>query len=166
MFFLLWLDYLAKNKSKELQWQEKKRKKRRTKNCGIFGKGEYRCQHKNLDSTISLRSNWQPYYFPQSVTWPGRARRGNAPLKNCRLAPNNFIWNFFWLHLRLMYPQNVTICHNWGYKPKTFSALFARSIVLYPHFHSSGAVSDYNVSWVRWLVTIVPLKFLSRPQSA
>ena len=30
-------------------------------------------------------------------------------------------------------------------------------------FHSSGAVSDCKVSWVRWLVTIAPLKFLSPP---
>jgi len=28
-----------------------------------------------------------------------------------------------------------------------------------PHFHSSGAVSDSSISWVRWLVTIPPPKF-------
>ena len=40
-----------------------------------------------------------------------------------------------------MYPQNVTI----GVQPKFFSVRFARSFVLYPHIHSSGAVSLQSV---------------------
>jgi len=80
------------------------------------------------------------------------ARGSNCP-QTAVLPPNKFTWKTFWFHLRLMYPQNVTM----GVKNE-FLARFAAS-------YSSGAVSDCD----GWLSTVtsnychLPLKMFSRP---
>jgi len=66
------------------------------------------------------------------------ARKGHggaiAPQTAVLPPTNSFEKN--WLHLRLMYPQNVT-----GTNQNKFCFLRSQHCFV-PHFHSSGAVSD------------------------
>ena len=59
-----------------------------------------------------------------------RKGHGATAPQTAVLPPKQIRLKNFRLHLRLMYPQNVTIGGT------------NRSFVLYPHFHSSGTVSD------------------------
>ena len=111
------------------------------------------------EGRCSTDSWWVGRTYGKGVPWvqwrsqEGTRGGGQLPAPQTVILPTkqfhlkNFLTNV---------PQNVTIYHNWGYKPKTFSARFACNMVLYPNFHSSGAVSDCNVSWVWWLVTVAP----------
>ena len=69
---------------------------------------------------------------------PGRGMECNCPqLPSCPPTTTNS-FEFFWLHLRLMYPRMSQL----GVQTKHFFCTLRSQHCFVPHFHSSGAVSD------------------------
>jgi len=78
-------------------------------------------------------------YTVDTVTWPGKGSRVISP-QTAVLPPKQ-------IHLEIFltsFATNVPQMSQFGVQTKKFSACSTCTIVLYPRFHSSGAVSDCN----------------------
>jgi len=122
-------------------------------------------ERKDVPYGTSLNTQSTPLTFLIKPTSDvARKGHGATKLPSCPQTISFEKMTSFWLHLRLMYPQNVTICHIWGIEtPKNFllaslAALFCTPIFIVVALSVIATLVEYcdysNYS---------PLKFLSPP---